>query len=102
MVGDLLLVVLLAMAVAAMSVTISLSKVFKNLRDNISSRNAWLGELVSCPYCFSHWLSFLAVLVYRPQVLEGGAPFLNLFLTAFVLVCLASLFGGLIYRAYKS
>lgn len=37
------------------------------------SGKAWdkLSELFACPYCLSHWLSFGAVILWRPWLVSG-------------------------------
>ena len=57
--------VLLALAVSAASVTITLSAAFRPIRDAVSRRAVAWG-ILHCPYCLSHWLSFAAVGFYRP------------------------------------
>lgn len=60
----------LALAVASASYTISKTKIAVPFRNWARARNAWLGDLVSCPYCVSHYLAAIAVLLYRPRVVN--------------------------------
>ena len=57
---------LLAPAVAVVSMTVTMSKLFSPLRKVAKSGSEWLGELLSCPYCISHWVALAAVLVLVP------------------------------------
>lgn len=98
---DLLTVLLLAIAVAAVSVTTSKAKVFAGVRQRIRNRSEWFGELAQCPYCTSHWLSFLATAVYQPRVVNCGYLLPDLLVSAFAMVTLAALAGGLIIRSYS-
>jgi hypothetical protein len=41
--------------------TIAKEKVFEPLRTALGGKETWLGYLVSCPYCLSHWLAFVLV-----------------------------------------
>jgi hypothetical protein len=98
--GDaLLLVVFLSLAVSTLSMTITKAKVSKPTRDAIAKRSTWLGELVNCPYCMSHWLAFGIVAIYRPVVVDSGLYVLDIFVSALVIIALASFSAGLIYRA---
>jgi hypothetical protein len=72
----------LALAIGTVSWTASKAKISMPLRRRIASRNGaawdWVNDLVSCPYCISHWLSFAAVACYRPWLIGGwvGAQFI--------------------------
>lgn len=78
--------VILGLAVSAMSVTLSMSALCQGLRDWMADRHRWLGKLFRCPYCLSHWLALGAVLWCRPSwafvidtfavvAIAGGASF---------------------------
>jgi hypothetical protein len=41
--------------------TIAKEKIFEPLRRRLGGKETWLGYLVSCPYCASHWLAFALV-----------------------------------------
>jgi len=56
--GRLLAVSLVTMG---LSHTIARERLFAPLRDRLGGKETWLGYLVSCPYCVSHWIA--AVLV---------------------------------------
>jgi hypothetical protein len=47
--------------VMGLSYTIAKEKIFEPLRDALGGRETWLGYLVSCPYCCSHWIAFVLV-----------------------------------------
>lgn len=99
---SLLVIATLALASSAVSVTVTKAKIFAGLRELIGTKNAWLGELVSCPYCFSHWLAFAATAIYRPVLVDSGFWPLDLAVTAMVMVALAAFSSGLIIRAFQS
>jgi len=56
--GRLLAVSLVTMG---LSHTIARERLFAPIRDRLGGKERWLGYLVSCPYCVSHWVA--AVLV---------------------------------------
>lgn len=41
--------------------TITRERMFAPIRDRLGGKETWLGYLVSCPYCVSHWLAFALV-----------------------------------------
>ena len=47
--------------VMGLSYTIAKEELFRGLRDRCGGRGTWLGYLVSCPYCLSHWVAFIIV-----------------------------------------
>ncbi len=47
--------------VMGLSYTIAKEQLFAPLRARCGGRETWLGYLVSCPYCVSHWIAFVVV-----------------------------------------
>jgi hypothetical protein len=92
---------ILASSVAAVSFTITMTKVTAPLRVKIMLRSQWFGNLFSCPYCFSHWLSFGAVAVYRLTIIDK-VPVMDYVVTAMSMVALSALFLGVIGWAIKT
>ena len=41
--------------------TLTRERIFAPLRKRLGGKETWLGYLVSCPYCASHWIAFLLV-----------------------------------------
>ncbi|HZU85658.1 MAG TPA: DUF1360 domain-containing protein [Polyangiaceae bacterium] len=54
-------VLVIATVVMGCSHTIARERIFEPLRDRLGGRQTWLGYLVSCPYCVSHWVAFVLV-----------------------------------------
>jgi hypothetical protein len=61
-------------AVASISCTISKAGVMRPIRQWVREKNAWLGKLISCVYCTSHWISAVFVVIYRPTPLRLIQP----------------------------
>lgn len=98
---NLLALAFLALAVSVVSLTIAKTKAFAAIREKIAEKSDWLGYLFSCPYCLSHWISFLVVAVYRPITVSSGIILADLAVSIFVIVALATVSSWVIYRAYK-
>lgn len=62
--------------------------------------SSWLGDLVGCPYCVSHWLTAAAVLIYRPRLVELWCP-LDLLVTALAMVAFTAVVVGFIKWAQR-
>ena len=81
------LMLYLALATAAISLTISKTRAFATVREAIMARNDWLGHFVGCPYCVSHWVSFGFVVFYRDALPVGPITALFAIVGASALVC---------------
>ncbi len=51
----------IASVVMGVSHTIARERIFEPLRHRLGDKRTWLGYLVSCPYCASHWIAFVVV-----------------------------------------
>ena len=80
---------LLSMPNAAIAFTVTETRVFAPIRSWTKQKSAFLGELVSCGYCFGHWTAFVFVAIYRPQLFELWWG-LDYFLTALTLAWLSA------------
>ncbi len=49
----------------------------------MKKKNTFLGDLLSCDYCFGHWVAFALVAVYQPKLFASWWP-LDYFLSALV------------------
>jgi hypothetical protein len=90
-------VLVLSLATAAISVTVSRAQIFATFRTLIAEKSTWAGKLISCYYCTSHWVAIVFVLIYRP-VLISRFYVVDLFVSTFSIVCIAALVGGIIIK----
>lgn len=90
-------VLVLSLATAAISVTISRAQIFATFRAFVAEKSSWAGKLISCYYCTSHWVAIAFVLIYRP-VLISRFFVIDLFVSTFSIVCIAALVGGIIIK----
>lgn len=90
----------LAMGVSVVSMAVTLSEIFKPMRQFIGKRSRWFGKLFSCPYCFSHWVSLGAVLVSDFRLpFWGYWP--STVLTTFALIVCCAPFSWVLFRSYS-
>jgi hypothetical protein len=63
---------LLAVSAVVMGIshTVARERIFLPLRERLGGKETWLGYLVSCPYCASHWVAFVLVPLTRLYVLR--------------------------------
>ena len=88
-----LTLLVLALAVSALSITVTRSKVTNGMREHALRLYQPLGNLLSCPYCFSHWAAFAASLACPLHLVPGGA-LLNLIVSTFAIVGLSAIITG--------
>lgn len=97
-------VAMLSIVTASISFTVTETKLFMPVREWVKKRNAFLGELLSCGYCFSHWIAFALVAIYRTRLFESWW-LLDYFLTALVIAWLSGIqwatMGWLMEKAGK-
>lgn len=93
--------VVLAMVVSGTSYTITGTEIFEPLRRFLVARSKWLGHLISCFYCTSHWITFLLVALYRPVLVETSFALVNLAISAFFVIQLATFLTGLLFKSFS-
>jgi len=76
---------LLSLAIASISMTITKSNAMEWFRRSVSKLGSWVEELFHCPYCLSHWLATSGVFAW----LEGSI--IELMIYTMVVVTLSSL-----------
>jgi hypothetical protein len=89
---------LLALSAVVMGIaqTITRERIFEPLRERLGGQETWLGYLVSCPYCASHWVAFAlvpltGVYAIRVQVQWGAlSAVLDWFLSSMLVVVIAA------------
>ncbi len=98
------IIIYLSIVTASISFTVSETKLFKPLREWMKKKNAFLGDLFCCGYCFGHWAAFALVALYKPRLFIYWWP-LDYFLTALSIAWLAggqwALMCGLMDKAGK-
>lgn len=78
----------LSMVDGSISFTVTETKLFNPVREWLKGKSALLGELISCGFCFGHWVAFGFVALYRPRLFDSWWP-LDYFLTALIVAWLA-------------
>lgn len=92
----------LSLVVSTTSVTLSKAKLFLGLREALSRCSRWLGALIHCPYCVSHWVSLLLVVVYRPCLAHCGICVIDYGVSVFAIVAVATIWSRLIVASLQT
>jgi hypothetical protein len=82
-------VIYLSLVTASISFTVAETKLFTSIREWVAERSNFLGKLLSCGYCFGHWVAFALVAIFRPRLFESWW-LLDYFLTALVIAWLGA------------
>lgn len=98
---DLPVCLMIALAAASISMTITQTELFAGLRRWTVKKNAMLGYLFQCFYCLSHWVVFAGMLVYRPYLLHSGMPVIDWIMTAFITLTLTTFVNGMIFKVFQ-
>ncbi|WP_373049334.1 DUF1360 domain-containing protein [Vulgatibacter sp.] len=78
------------------SYTIAHERICAPLRRRLGGKETWLGYLVSCPYCNSHWIAFVLVPLtdlYYVQIAPDWGWFgwaIDWFLSSYLVVVIAA------------
>jgi hypothetical protein len=93
-------IIVYALLVASISFTITVTSIFKEIREFISLGHPKLEELIHCPWCLGHWIMFLVVFLGEVY------PFtkiwiVDLFFTSFTAMSIVGIIHYVLLRAYK-
>ncbi|HYO76008.1 MAG TPA: DUF1360 domain-containing protein [Thermoanaerobaculia bacterium] len=91
---------IIALAVSAVSMTMTQGSIFAAFRTFVSERSKWLGELVSCFYCLSHWVAISAVVLLQPRPVRSHALALDLIVALFAIIAMSTIVSGLIFTVF--
>jgi hypothetical protein len=67
-------VIVVGVATGAISMFITQSALLTSFHEWLKTRSPFLEELLSCPWCTSHWVGAGLLLVYQPGILDGWRP----------------------------
>ncbi|WP_244221836.1 hypothetical protein [Corallococcus exercitus] len=95
--ADLFQLFAVSAVVMGMAQTLTKERVFAGLRERLGGKDTWLGYLVSCPYCASHYFAFVLVPLtgtYAIDVTVGGwmGSVLRWFLSSLLITVIAAFF----------
>lgn len=91
---------ILGIATGAISLVLTKSPVFNFMHDWLERHIPFLGKILDCTWCTSHWVALFFVVIYRPRLFNAFAP-VDYLVSIMVLVAVASVIARMIYSAYK-
>ena len=93
---------MIALASSSISMTITQTELFAGLRTWTAKVSPMLGHLFQCFYCLSHWVVFVAMLIYRPLLLNSGITVVDWVMTMFITLTLTTFISGLIFKVFQA
>jgi Protein of unknown function (DUF1360) len=109
-------VIVFGIATGAISLFITKSTLLNGFHTWLEKKSPFLGEMLNCPWCTSHWVAGFFTIIYRPLLIDWGwrpawmftNPVVNFVLTPvdyavtiFVMVAISAVTAGTMYRAIK-
>lgn len=96
------LLVMISLASAAISFTITTTTIFEWLRELISPIHKKIEELIHCPWCLGHYIVLVMLIIFNKQTLFLNVPeFWHYLLNWFACVCLMGIWHYILLRTYK-
>jgi hypothetical protein len=92
---------ILALCVSSASFTISTTSIFKEVREKISGYHHKLEELIHCPWCLSHWITFVILFSTWSWIGITGIGIVDFLMTTFAITCMSGIFHYVLLRAYE-
>lgn len=96
-----LALIIIAFTVASITFTITMTSIFESVRDSISKVHPKLDELIHCPYCLGHYISFLLILYTGFRIPIFNIYFLDCIMTVFPIMALVAILHKPILMAYE-
>ena len=107
-------VFLLSIAVAGISLFLTKSTLLNGMHDWLNG--TYVGKLLDCPWCTSHWVAAIFMAIYRPMLIDWTnrpvwqmqswvgvlAIPVDYLVTWLVMVASATIVASMIYKAVKS
>lgn len=91
----------LSLIVASVSFTISVTSIFKPVRAALSKIHPKVEELMHCPYCLGHYVTFALLLFVELPVQFSGVFWFSYLASAFAVMGMVALMHFFIVRAYQ-
>lgn len=108
--NNLIYIPIMAFVVAAISFTISTTSMFKWLRELVSPIHHKIEELIHCPWCLAHWITFILLWCIPSSYIIEVVPVIenslvlrsfNFLFTTFAIIGLVGLLHYVLLRAYE-
>lgn len=90
----------IALASSSISLTLTQTELFAPLRALAARIHPMIGHLAHCFYCTSHWVVIAGIAIYQPTLVSSGTIVVDLIVSTFVTVSLATYMSGLSFAVF--
>ena len=94
-------VLVLGIVTGAISMVITKGAIFNKAHEWLEKRSPFLENMLSCPWCTSHWVALFFTLIYHPLLVNAFLP-VDYIVTVFAMVTVASVTSWVIWNAYHA
>lgn len=91
-----------AVAASSIAITVTQTELFRPWREWTAAKNHMIGYLFKCFYCFSHWVVFAGIAIYRPVLVASGALWVDWIVSAFFTLTLSAFVSGLFFKVFQA
>lgn len=92
----------IALAASSISISITQGELFAPLRTWAQKIGHMTGYLFQCFFCISHWVVFLGIAIYRPEITHSGFALVDWVVAAFFSLTISTLVSGLLFKVLLS
>jgi hypothetical protein len=90
----------IALCNGVIAMTLTKAVIFHTFRQWLVDKSNFIGELIQCPYCTSHWIAAVAMVIWHPRFTDCGFLPVDYIATGFALTALSSMVAGIVYRLF--
>lgn len=103
------LLIIISFVIATICYTLSISGIFEKLRSKIEDKNMFLGNLIRCPYCLSHYITPILLFIlceygfrrYNILVDIFLNKFFNFIITCLFIISVSAIITGIILKGLQ-
>lgn len=92
---------LVAACVCSVSFTISTTMIFLEVRELVSKVHHKLEELIHCPWCLGHWVTFFFLLILQKWIDFTGQTVIDFLMTSFAIMGVVGVGHYVLLRTYE-
>lgn len=86
--------------VASISFTVTISGIFEPLREWIYSKSKFFGQLITCPWCFGHYPTFIIVFIFGIYIPLSNYSLINYLFTCFSIIGVTGIWYKILLTAF--
>lgn len=85
---------------ASISFTVTISGMFESMRNWIYDRSKFFGQLITCPWCFGHYVVFIIVAILGIFIPISNYKIINYLFTSFTIIGVTGIWYKILLTAF--